>query len=109
VSHVIGVLKKEKQRLSSIIDDLEALAEVSPLSLQQIELKNQSNAKIACLLREEELKWYQRSKSKFILEKEIRILDTSIVLPMGNIGGNVFTLLSRMKVRSRGWIISNHT
>jgi hypothetical protein len=32
--HVTGVLKKEKQRLSSIIDDLEALAEVSPLSLQ---------------------------------------------------------------------------
>jgi hypothetical protein len=30
--HVLGVLKKEKQRLSSIIDDLEALAEVSPLS-----------------------------------------------------------------------------
>jgi mannosylglycoprotein endo-beta-mannosidase len=44
------------------------LAEVSPLSLQQIELKNQSNAKIACLLCKEELKWYQRSKSKFILE-----------------------------------------
>jgi mannosylglycoprotein endo-beta-mannosidase len=65
---VSGVLKKEKQRLSSIIDDLEALAEISPLSPQQIEIKNQSNAKIACLLREEEIKWYQRSKSKFILE-----------------------------------------
>jgi hypothetical protein len=66
--HVTGVLKKEKQRLSSIIDDLEALAEICPLSLQQIEIKNQSNAKIACLLCEEEIKWYQRSKSKFILE-----------------------------------------
>jgi mannosylglycoprotein endo-beta-mannosidase len=66
--HVTGILKKEKARLSSIIDDLEALAEVGPLSTQEIELKNQSNAKIASLLREEELKWYQRSKSKFILE-----------------------------------------
>jgi hypothetical protein len=65
---VSGVLKKEKQRLSSIIDDLEALAEISPLSPQQIEIKNQSNVKIACLLHEEEIKWYQRSKSKFILE-----------------------------------------
>jgi mannosylglycoprotein endo-beta-mannosidase len=65
---VIGVLKKEKQRISSIIDDLEALAEITPLSRQQIELKSQSNAKIAFLLREEEIKWYQRSKSKFILE-----------------------------------------
>jgi hypothetical protein len=55
-------------RLSSIIDDLEALAEVGPLSTQQIEMKNQSNAKIASLLHEEELKWYQRSKSQLILE-----------------------------------------
>jgi hypothetical protein len=35
---------------------------------QEIELKNQSNAEIAKLLREEEIKWYQRSKSQFILE-----------------------------------------
>ena len=36
--------------------------------MQEIELKSQSNAQIARLLREEELKWYQRSKSQFILE-----------------------------------------
>jgi mannosylglycoprotein endo-beta-mannosidase len=66
--HGFGILKKEKQRLSSIIDDLEALVEVRPLSPQEIHLKNQSNAEIARLLREEELKWYQRSKSQFILE-----------------------------------------
>jgi mannosylglycoprotein endo-beta-mannosidase len=65
---VTGVLKKEKLRLFAIIDDLEALAKTTPLSTQQIELKNQSNAMIESLLREEELKWYQRSKSKFILE-----------------------------------------
>jgi hypothetical protein len=57
--HVIDILKKEKLRFSSIIDDLEALAKVGPLSEQHIELKNQSNAKIASLLCEEELKWYQ--------------------------------------------------
>jgi hypothetical protein len=66
--HVTGILKKEKQRLSSTIDSLEALAEVRPLSAQEIELKSQSNAQIASLLREEELKWYQRSKAQFILE-----------------------------------------
>jgi hypothetical protein len=54
--------------LSSVIDDLEALAKVRPLSTQEIELKSQSNAQIAGLLREEELKWYQRSKAQFILE-----------------------------------------
>jgi hypothetical protein len=31
--HVTGILKQEKQKLSSIIDNLEALAEVRPLSL----------------------------------------------------------------------------
>jgi hypothetical protein len=48
--HVTSILKKEKLRLSSIIDDLEALAEVRPLSAQEIELKIQSNAHIARLL-----------------------------------------------------------
>jgi hypothetical protein len=52
----MGVLKKDKLRLSSIIDDLEALAETRPLSTQQIELKIQSNANRASLLREEEIK-----------------------------------------------------
>jgi mannosylglycoprotein endo-beta-mannosidase len=46
----------------------EALAKTSPLSTQWIELKNQSNAKISSLLRKEEIKWYQRSKRKFIIE-----------------------------------------
>jgi hypothetical protein len=48
---------------------MEALAEVRPLSVQEIELKRQSNAQIASLLREEELKWYQRLKDQFILER----------------------------------------
>jgi mannosylglycoprotein endo-beta-mannosidase len=66
--HTAGVLKKEKLRLSGIIDNLEALAECRPLLPHEIELKSQSNAEIARLFREEELKWYQRSKSQFILE-----------------------------------------
>jgi hypothetical protein len=66
--HVTGILKKENQRLSTIIDELEALAEVRLLSVNEIELKSQSNAQIANLLREEDLKWYQWSKYQFILE-----------------------------------------
>jgi hypothetical protein len=49
---------------------LEALAEVRPLSAQEIELKSQSNVQIVGLLRKEELKWYQRSKAQFILEED---------------------------------------
>jgi hypothetical protein len=68
--HTTDILKKEKLRLSSIIDNLEALVEVRPLLPQEIELKSQSNAQIARLLREEEIKCYQRSKSQFILEDD---------------------------------------
>jgi hypothetical protein len=67
-SHTTGILKKEKLRLSAIIDELEALVEVRLLSSDEIELKSQSNTQITSLLREEELKWYQRSKAQFILE-----------------------------------------
>ena len=42
----MGILRKEKLRLSSIIDELEALAEVRPLSGHEIEIKNHSNAQI---------------------------------------------------------------
>jgi hypothetical protein len=66
-SHISGILKKEKLRLSSTIDKLEALAEVRPVSAHEIELKSQLNVQIASLLHEEELKWYQRSKAQFIL------------------------------------------
>ena len=66
--HVSGMLKKEKIRLSAIIDELDGFAAVRPLSTQEIDLKNQSNAPVARLLREEKIKWYQRSKAQFILE-----------------------------------------
>ena len=66
--HLAGLLKKEKNRMSSIIDELESLAEWRPLSTHEIELKKQSNAEMAAILRDEELKWYQRSKAQFILE-----------------------------------------
>ena len=38
------------------------------LTPQEIELKSQFNAEVARMLREEELKWYQRSKANFILK-----------------------------------------
>jgi hypothetical protein len=67
--HTTMILKKyEKVRLLSIIDNLEEIAEVRPLFPHEILLKTQSNVEIARLLREEEIKWYQRSKSQFILE-----------------------------------------
>ena len=48
--HTAGILKKEKLRLSSIIDELEALVEVRPLSEHEIKMKSHSNAQIASML-----------------------------------------------------------
>jgi mannosylglycoprotein endo-beta-mannosidase len=61
-------LKKKKFAYHPLLMILGALAELRPLSPQEIELKSQSNAEIAGLLREEELRWYQRSKAQLILE-----------------------------------------
>jgi hypothetical protein len=58
-----GKPKERNSALSSKIDNLEALAEVRPLTTYEIELKSQLNATLAGLLREEELKRYQRSKA----------------------------------------------
>jgi tRNA A37 N6-isopentenylltransferase MiaA len=60
--------KRKKAQLLTIIDKLEEIAEVPPLLPNETELKNHSNAQIAQLLHEEEIKWYQRSKNQFILE-----------------------------------------
>ncbi|XP_073367868.1 uncharacterized protein [Aegilops tauschii subsp. strangulata] len=65
--HTNGIYKKEKQWLCTIIDDLDKIVETHTLSQQGIELKNQSNEKVARLLREEEIKYYQRSKADFTL------------------------------------------
>lgn len=46
---------KEKQHLTTIIDDLDNIAETCTLSHQEIDMKNQSNEQIAHLLREEEI------------------------------------------------------
>ena len=54
--------------MCTISDELDRTAETRVLTQQEIELKSQSNAEVARMLREEELKWYQRSKSNFILK-----------------------------------------
>jgi hypothetical protein len=66
--HLPDQLKK-KFRLSSLIDELEAFVEVTPLSMQEIELKSQYNGQIASLLCNYDVKWYERWEVQFILEE----------------------------------------
>jgi hypothetical protein len=49
-SHTTCILKKKKLRLSSIIDEIDALTEVRPLTSIELDLKNQSNTQLAGLL-----------------------------------------------------------
>lgn len=96
----IRIFKKEN-RLSCIIDELDNFEEVHPLAAQEVELKSQSNAQIARLLREEKLKWYQRSKSQFILEGGSNTRYTSIMWPTAGIGRNLYTPPNRARARSK--------
>ena len=46
------------------MDELDKKAEITPLQPVEIDLKHVLNERLAELLREEELKWYQRAKVK---------------------------------------------
>ena len=50
-------------RISTLIDSLDKITEVRLLSAMEIEQKSHLNEQLARLLREEEIKWYQRCKT----------------------------------------------
>jgi len=66
--NVSGSYKKEKKDILNKLDDLDKKAESATLSQPELDLKHVLNVKLAELLREEELKWYQRAKAKHLLE-----------------------------------------
>ena len=66
--NISGTYKKEKIELNLLIDELDKKAEIVRLSDHDLNLKRVANERLAHLLREEEIKWYQRSKAKFLLE-----------------------------------------
>lgn len=66
--NISGAYRKEKMRLMTKADDLDKLAETRLLTSHELELKNSVKQALAQLLREEEIKWYQRAKTKKIVE-----------------------------------------
>lgn len=66
-AHTSGVFKQKKANLQNTIDSLDIAAEVRLLSDQERILLDQSRDSLASLLREEEIKWYQRSKVSDVL------------------------------------------
>lgn len=66
--NIIGAYKKEKARLIEKADELDKKAEVQILTKQELDLKNFLKNRLAHLLRQEEIKWYQRAKTRRIME-----------------------------------------
>lgn len=66
--HTSGLLKKEKKEIIAKLDDLDKRAEIVLLSTAELDLRNYLQNRLAQLLREEEIKWYQRAKVKELLE-----------------------------------------
>ena len=63
-----GAYKKEKKKLLAKLDELDKKAESTLLDQNELNLKYVLNERLSELLREEEIKWYQRAKVKNLLE-----------------------------------------
>ena len=70
-------IKREKKQLLNKLDELDEKAELGPLDENEPNLKLVLNERLSHLLREEELKWYQRANVKHYW-KEMLILNTFI-------------------------------
>jgi hypothetical protein len=64
----VDITKKEKKEILNTLHMLDKKAESIPLQPDEINVKQWLNNRLAHLLREEEIKWYQRAKVKELLE-----------------------------------------
>jgi hypothetical protein len=63
-----GAYKKEKQELLRKAEELDKMVESQLLSQQEWDLKQSIHERLNQLLREEEIKWFQRAKTTKILK-----------------------------------------
>jgi hypothetical protein len=63
-----GTYKKEKNTFMALLQDLDKKAEIDRLCDHEIDLKHYLKERLVSLLREEEIKWYERAKVKTLLE-----------------------------------------
>jgi nicotinamide riboside kinase len=66
--NVRGQYKKEKKEILNTLDMLDKKAKSIPLQPDEINVKQCLNNRLSHLLREEEIKWYQRVKVRELLE-----------------------------------------
>jgi hypothetical protein len=63
-----GSYKKEKKEILGKLEQLDKKVECTLLQPHELNIKQYLNARLIQLLREEEIKWYQRSKSNMLLQ-----------------------------------------
>ena len=66
--HTAGTYRKEKKKLLALLEELDKKAEITSLSDQEVNFKHYLKERLVLLLREEEIKWYERAKVKTLLE-----------------------------------------
>jgi hypothetical protein len=66
-AQINGEYKKKKSDLQNTICSLDVQAEVRDLNVEELECLSQARENLIKLLREEEIKYYQRAKEKHIL------------------------------------------
>ncbi|WVZ91915.1 hypothetical protein U9M48_038026 [Paspalum notatum var. saurae] len=66
--NIRGTYKQEKKLLLNKLDELDKKSEHTHLEQNELNIKHALHEKLALLLREEEIKWYQRAKVKNLLE-----------------------------------------
>jgi hypothetical protein len=91
-----GNYKKEKKHLLDIIDSLDIKAESVPLSESERICKKEANERLLSLRRDEESKWAQRAKVKYIQEGGDN-KNTFISSLMANIERKEYSNSSRMR------------
>jgi hypothetical protein len=96
-----GNYKKEKERLLNIINSLDIKAETVPLSESERTRKKEANERLLCLRREEETKWAQRAKVKYIQEGGDNTKYFHLIAN-GKHRKKKYSNLSKMKVRLLG-------
>jgi hypothetical protein len=67
----VGLIKRKKIELLDKLDGLDKKAETSLLSPEDLDVKQCLKSRLSQLLREKEIKWYQHSKAKHLLEWDV--------------------------------------
>ena len=95
--HTAGAYKKEKQQLISLLDAIDKKAESNSLSDNEIHMKHYLKERLVHLLREEEIKWYERAKVKTLLQGD----NNTRFFPFGCQWQT--SQITHLQIGTRGW------